>query len=293
MKILLYLLETDTYNKHVLGDEILANGLKEGLLKQPDVELVDIKSPYNYKNEKYDLAINFHFHGAVIDKPPIADINTLWFQAVVHYIDKIDKRRYNKIFSAFKNWHIKNPESIYLPMATDPHVFFPIENEKYENDIVFIGNKSLRPEETYRRYLYPLFGRFKVRVYGNSWMGRIPMEIYGGLINPLNIPDVYSKSKIVLAICSDQHRKYDGFTDRLPNALACEKTIICDMVPSAMDYFADCVYFQKPEDCIVTTVDHILKNTEDFSNKYGRKKILESHTLEHRAKQIMEEIKCI
>jgi len=146
----------------------------------------------------------------------------------------------------------------FLALAADKTIHFPtVPSKKYECDIIYIGANLPLKQELFRRRLYPLMKKYRVKVFGGDWdaldkyflhpLAKIDrMFNLGGVFArwrisrqvPIDEENVaYSSAKIALNF--HEQNKTIGPNARIFKVPACGGFEVCDPLPHLRDYFTE------------------------------------------------------
>lgn len=295
MKILLQLIRIGTYSEdgsvsnQVWGDEIQARWFAKALRKKGfDVDIKQIGTT----SGDYDIVIDFHpqaMNSVVRTKKRF-----FWHQGDMwgHSIDRL--QMYDIVFTASQvalaGW--KNQFNVVeLLPGVDLEERSPVDVKK-EYDIIFIGNKLVRGDNDYIRFLLPIVDKeFKIKIYGNGWENdKRYSKYWGGLLNMNEICTELSKAKIRLCINSQYHRDWDMIVGRDLETLACGVDVLVDKIPIMDKLFGGSspVIFTTGFDDIVEKVDMVSKH---YFDRGGVIETIKNHTWDKRVESILDVLK--
>jgi hypothetical protein len=296
MKILLHLVKVGSFlpngdvPEQVWGEEYVASWFSKALRKKGFE--VDIKQIGTVRGE-YDIVIDFHpqaiSHAIKCKKRFFWHQGDLWG----HSVDSLTN--YDLVFTASRvalvEWEnrVKIRELLFGVDLEDRH---PV-NVKKEYDVLFLGNKLVRSDSDYIRYLLPLVkAGLKIKIYGNSWGDdKRYSKYWGGRLNMNKMCEEISKSKIRLCINSQYHRDWDLMVSRELETMACGTVVLGDRLPTNERLFEDCILFTDGFNDVVEKANMILegKLAMDLIAK-GFEKVKE-HTWDKRVESIMDVLK--
>lgn len=202
-----------------------------------------------------------------------------------------------------------------IPLAANNKLHFPVKPDpQYEADISFVGNRLSAKKAIFKKLLFPLFRKYRVRVYGPGWtwkdnvlrllsgMGR--KSRFFGLADWANekritvLPEderkVYSSSKICLNI----HEYYpDGASKNFSNERefkvpACGGFQVTDLIIGIERFFVpgeEIVVAKDPGDWF-KKINFYMKNDSERKRikENGTKRALQDHTYLQRAATILK-----
>ena len=211
---------------------------------------------------------------------------------------------YNNVFcqgseaiQLFKENNIKNAH--WLPMACDPYFHHPVdltaeEQEKYGNDIVFVG--SYYPN---RYALYKNLSGFDFGIWGPGWSkiekaSDLRSNIKGEHTKPREWIKIYSASKIVLAShYQDPGNEYPVFqsSPRIFEAMACGAFVISDYQKDVFALFKDGQHLvgYKTTDELIEKIKYYLSHSKERKKiaENGRQEVLNNHKYIDRIKKLL------
>ena len=198
-----------------------------------------------------------------------------------------------------------------LPLAASRQYHFPVPPvKKYECDIVYVGANLPRKKILFQKRLFPLFKKYRVRVFGADWdavdkyflhpLAKLErMTFHTQFITNLRINrqvpyseenQAYASARIALNF----HEQLpggvfllNGRTFKIP---ACGGFEICDYVPLARRYFdEDELVMAESDDDFFRKVDYYMSHDEErvTIQKKGTTRALRDHTYHNRAALIL------
>lgn len=202
-----------------------------------------------------------------------------------------------------------------IPLAANHKLHFPVKPDpRYGTDISFIGNRLPTKEAVFKKLLFPLLKKYRVRIYGPGWtikdkalraisgLGR-KSRIFGLAdwanrkritVSPEDERKVYSSSKICLNIHEYYH---DGRCKNFSNERefkipACGGFQISDSVIGIERFFIpgeEIVIAENAEDWF-RKIDFYMRNSEARKQvqESGTRRALRDHTYTHRARMILK-----
>lgn len=201
-----------------------------------------------------------------------------------------------------------------IPLAANGKINFPASpDKKYEADITFIGSRLPDKEYMFKRLVFPLAKKYRLKIYGPNWTlkdkflrllsgaGRAS-GIFGLAdwanekritISPEEERKAYSSSKI----CINIHEYYpSGFSKNFSNERefkipACGGFQISDYVTGIEKFFVPGreIIVPKTDSEWFGAIDHYMHNEEERKNiqENGTRRALKEHTYLHRAKEFI------
>lgn len=235
-------------------------------------------------------------------------------------------KKYIPLFDVCYNhnapWSIERLESAFgrkfyfIPVAADSkHYFRDKPDKKYEKcDIAFVGSAFTQKKDRYEEWLFPLFKKYKVCLYGPGWTlkdralraaGHISRKIHADwltkligdwrvTINPDEERKLYASSKI----CINLHESYKdkttrGFTnDREFKVPASGGFQVSDYIPHLKMFFEpdkEIVLAKTPEEWF-SKIDYYIKHEKERKviQEAGTRRAMGEHTYRHRVGQIID-----
>lgn len=295
-KILLHLVKVGSYladgevPQQVWGEEYVANWFAKALRKKGFE--VFIKQIGNATGE-YDIAIDFHpqamSHKVKCKKRYFWHQGDMWG----HSTDEL--KMYDFVFTASRvallGWsnRFKIKE---LLSGVDLEERFPVKVNK-EYDVLFLGNKLVRSNSDYNRYLLPLVeAGFNIKIYGNSWGDdNRYSRFWGGRLNMNKICEEISKSHVRLCINSQYHRDWDMMVGREIETMACGTVALSEKLPANERLFSDCILFTVGFDDVVEKVNMVLSGELAMDLVARGLERVKEHTWDKRVESILEFLK--
>ena len=176
-----------------------------------------------------------------------------------------------------------------MPQFTDPHVFFPEPDESVAHELLFAGNWR----GVFRRAVWDaLSAGLQPALYGRGWSRLAPGHARAEEVSPDELRRLYSSCDIVLADHWDDMRARGFVANRIYDALACEAFVITDRVAGIEAELGDVVDTYSGAGELGAKVEHWLAHPGERRERArrGRELVLERHTAEHRARQLVEAI---
>jgi spore maturation protein CgeB len=196
----------------------------------------------------------------------------------------------------FEKANIKNAK--WLPMACDPFFHHPVqltskEQDKYGNDIVFVG--SYYPN---RYSLFKKLSGYDFGLWGPGWdkaeSSDLRSHFRGEHTRPSEWLKIYSACKIVLTPhYQDPENKFPVYqaSPRIFEAMACGAFVISDYQKDVFTLFKDGKHLVgfKDEDELIEKIEYYLKNPDERNAiaKCGRQEVLRNHKYVDRIERLL------
>jgi O-antigen biosynthesis protein len=189
-------------------------------------------------------------------------------------------------FAAELSERVKTP--VYaLEQATDPRVFYPEPDDRYQRELVFVANSR----KVMRRMMSDLLPTERdLVVYGTNWRGLIDDRYIGGHMPFVESRKVFSSASIVLNDHWDGMREHGFVSNRIYDALACGACVLSDELPELHDRFAGAVATYTDRAELHKLVERLLNSPEERAQRgrQGRELVLAEHTFAQRVDQLLE-----
>lgn len=223
--------------------------------------------------------------------------NIMWNISHPSKVTLDEYREYDCAFVASIKWveELKNRglnNVVALLQCTDPEVFkIADENERVKSELLFVGNSR----GIHRKIIQDLKNtKYDLSIYGNGWQ---EIDINQGLIkdNYIENSDLYKYyggASILLNDHWDDMSEFGFISNRLFDGMACNATIISDYVEGIDDVFEGKVITYLNKEDLIFKIDSILNSTGESSTN-GRELVVNKHTFNKRANQIIEQIQHI
>ncbi|MEA2547989.1 MAG: hypothetical protein QOE42_587 [Chloroflexota bacterium] len=239
-------------------------------------------------------------HIVGLDAPDIhpGQPTVLW---LISHPDRISARiadRYDSVLVASETFAADLRARVHVPVevlhqAADTSRFYP-DPTGPAHELLFVGNSR----NARRPILDALSAtRHDLAVYGGGWRPDLidPARVRGDWIPNEELRRYYSSAKIVLCDHWEDMRDEGFVANRVFDALACGAFVVSDHVLGIEDLFDGSVAtFERPED-VPALVDELLGRDDERRARAerGRQVVLERHTLDHRARTIVDVIERI
>jgi spore maturation protein CgeB len=276
----------------VQGDEQVARSWQKYLLRRDDVEDVRLYGAKVEADRRAHVAI--HFNPFLDLAPGIKNILYLQnaFPREIHAGGTVGV--FKSVSSRFEGYlftsdRLKSAcaDGAVIPFATDPEVFYPQKDHRYDHPVCFVGNDIRGPRVNYR-YLLPALP-FGLVMYGlNAWAPPLNAACRGKLPDE-DLPRLYSSARINLNAHIEEHIRNDTINLRIYDALACGGLVISDEVPSLPAIFDDAVVCTEGGDDLWAKLVHYLADEAERARRAaaGRRIVLSGHTYVQRADTLM------
>ena len=164
-----------------------------------------------------------------------------------------------KLTEEYKNKY--NLPASFLPQFSEPEKFYPSENCKYQNDILFVGNTRGIYRETVK---FAIEAGFNVSVYGDEWRKFIDKKyIKGNVIKNCELRKYYSNAKIVLNDHWQNMREHGFISNRIFDATASGAFVLSDYMPEIEKIYGDSVATYKTKDEFIEKINFYLDHPEE------------------------------
>jgi GT2 family glycosyltransferase/spore maturation protein CgeB len=267
-----------------------------------EFEKLGFEAKYQYLSQwdadDSDIDVVMVLRGLSKYAPKDYHYNIMWN---ISHPDKITMEEYyayDQVYIASELWtkEVQNSKlNEYTKVDTllqcaDINVFKPVQHERDEYELLFVGNSR----KVYRKVIKDLLPTpYDLAVYGTNWTDLISKEYIKGE----NIPNVelfkhYGIAKIVLNDHWDDMREKGFISNRIFDVLASKGFIISDEVQGLEKYFGDAIVTYKDKEDLKEKIELYI-NDEDKRQKSieeGYKVVIKNHTFEQRAKQIISSI---
>jgi spore maturation protein CgeB len=194
-------------------------------------------------------------------------------------------------------WRRYGVNSVFFPLACDTTLFYPTKSQTKNIPILFTGRYLGDRLEGYEKFLYPLVHRFgkKVVIVGSGWESNQIVKnarVINGLPYWL-LNTLYNMARICINIHRDNSRRtHTALNLRTFEIMGSGQICITDRVSGIEELF-------QPDDEIIVCDDanEMLANVEKILNddplrakiaRAGYNKILQAHTIKHRAIQLIK-----
>jgi len=192
-------------------------------------------------------------------------------------------------------------DSFFLPLALDYSVYFPIENQEKDIDLLFVGNLDSK-RQVILENLIEDFPKLNMQIYG-GYVGLIPSKrhfkyYFKGYkryfknknIAPSEVNKLYSRAKIAINIHKEQS-KY-GCNQRFFEILGTKTFQLVDANKFIDDHFSDKVVsyvsYKDLKNKIKKYIDN--ENLRASISEKGYQEVIKNHTFTQRVKYALNKI---
>ncbi|RAP48601.1 MAG: hypothetical protein BZ136_04710 [Methanosphaera sp. rholeuAM74] len=232
----------------------------------------------------YDVVLVLR--GLSVYEPKSIHYNVMWNISHPDEISFKEYESYDKLYIASEYWAEKIKPLVTvstdsLIQCTDNKLFTPCYDEKYDTELLFVGNSRL----VYRKILKDLLPTdYELRVYGTKWDGLIDEKYWvAEHIDNKDLYKAYSSTKVLLNDHWDDMREKGFISNRIFDAVACGTVVVTDHVRGIEDVFGDAVvYYDEPSQLDEKIAEALNKSSVDPS-------LVREHTFEARARKIVED----
>jgi spore maturation protein CgeB len=273
------------------GDYHFALSLKKEFEKKNYKTKIDFYKDWNKKDNSDVVLV---LRGLFEYKTKPNQINLMWNISHPDLVTAKEYNTYNHVFIASNIFTKKLKKVLNVPVTsllqcTDKDVFYPNFSEKYQHDLLFVGNSR----GVFRQIIKDLFPtKRELGLYGRHWDKFLPKNVLTGNHIPNNeLNKAYSSCKILLNDHWEDMVKNGFISNRIFDGLACGSFIISDKIIGS-DFLEDSlVVYETPED-LNQLIDYYIDNEDERIKKakLGKKIVLDNHTFEKRVEQILEVI---
>ena len=193
-----------------------------------------------------------------------------------------------------------NKKAYFLPLACDSNVYYSIDNQEKDIDILFVGyiygNKK---RITLLKKIIQQYPNLNILIYGHykpyyknpiKWIFREKRNIFKNVnISPEKVNQLYASTKIALNIHHEQ--TLFGANQRLYEASGAGVYQICDANPYIESVFPNGeigLYHNEKE--LFSCIEDALINDKSVEIKKAQEIILTQHTFLHRVKEMLQVI---
>lgn len=154
----------------------------------------------------------------------------------------------------------------FLPQFTNPKRFYFEKNEKFQNDILFVGNAY---HNTFRPAVkYAVECGIPISIYGKFWKNIVDSNLIKGLyIDNNDLHKYYSNAKIVINDTNEDMRINGFVSNRIHDATACKAFVISDYMPEIKELYGDSVPMFRNKEEFQKLVNYYLKHPEERKKK--------------------------
>lgn len=287
-------------NVNEWGDYHLARGLQKEFEKRDCHVIIQILPEWD-TDQDAECDVVIVLRGLSKYYPKKQHFNIMWN---ISHPDKIEIEEYeqydyvliaSEIWAEVINGKVKVPVKSML-QCTDPELFYPDFSEKYQHQLLFVGN-SRKVMRTVINDLMPT--EKDLGIYGMNWrrfvLRRIiKMKHLKGKHIPNNeLRKAYSSCKILLNDHWEDMRDKGFISNRLFDGFASGAFIISDKVQGAEKIFGDALVTYDIPSTLNHAIDYYLEHGEERKEKIEKAQeiVLNKHTFAKRVAYIMEIIR--
>jgi hypothetical protein len=282
-------------SSHNWGDYYLAIGLKREFEKNGCEVLLQNSSEW-YNGDDDDFEVVIVLRGLFKYIPKKKHFNIMWNISHPDMVTLDEYNEFDHVFIASELWANKIGEKTNIPVSsllqcTDPDVFYPEYDSRYEHELLFVGNSR----DVYRKIIKDLMPTdIDLAVYGTHWDDFIDEKyILSDHISNEELRKAYCSCKILLNDHWDDMRDKGFISNRLFDGFASGAFIISDEIVGGSDVFGDAlVTYNSPEE-LKNLVNRYLENDKGRTEKTlkAQKIVNKYHTYSNRVEEILEVIK--
>ncbi|MGH9025397.1 MAG: glycosyltransferase family protein, partial [Acidimicrobiia bacterium] len=191
-------------------------------------------------------------------------------------------------FAAYLRTRTTTPVAVFL-QATDHRRFRALPPDPRHAHPVAVVAKTrdvLRPVVA-----DALAAGLRPAIYGTGWQSFVdPALVVADYVANDELPVVYSSIGVLLNDHWSTMQSWGFVSNRLFDALACDTPVISDDLPEVSEIFGDAVPTYRDPAELRHHVDVVLGNPGAARARAaeGRRRILEAHTFDHRARSLLE-----
>lgn len=282
---------------HEWGDYHVALGLKKEFEKKSCAVLLQVLPEWDSNEDFYCDAV-IVLRGLSRYKPKPHHYNIMWNISHPEEVDIEEYNEYDHVLIASEYWAQKIQKEADVPVeamlqCTDPELFYPDYTNKYEYDILFVGNSR----KVFRKIIKDLLPTsYNLAVYGKDWEKFINKKyIKGEYIPNGELRKAYSSCKILLNDHWDDMRENGFISNRVFDGFASGAFIISDNVKGVDKVFKDALVTYEDSDKLTCLIKNYLNDKKERVEKSnnGLKSIKDQHIYHRRAERILEIINLI
>lgn len=275
---------------HEWGDYHFANALRASLQRRGWVVRVDCADQWKRTGDDAVLALRGR-HRYMVDH---SAVNLLWIISHPDRLPADEPASFDHVFVASDIYakvlsHQSTASISVMHQAADPAVFHPPEQKMdVPSPLLFVGN-SRREYRTLVRWCVE--NNLDLSVYGSLWKGIIPERfIKGEYIDNTELHKWYGSCPILLNDHWDTMKEQGFLSNRLFDGSAAGAFIITDKVKGLASVFGDAIETAADSEELKQKIEYYLANPQEAAARTQRARqiVLEGHTFDHRADQIIE-----
>ncbi len=274
------------------GDVHFAEALARQLRRRGHRAIVQVLNEWD-DALGFECDVVLHLKGLSPYVPKPGQFNVLWCISHPEKLTVDECESYNLVCAASERFASDLGKRVRVPVcvldqATDPRVFYPEENARYDHELVFVANSR----KVMRRVMSDLLPTERgLAVYGTNWRGLIDDHyIVAEHVPNDELHKVYSSSAIVLNDHWDDMREHGFISNRIYDALACGALVLSDELPELSDRFGETVVTYSDRAELQGLIERLLASPKERAKRgrRGRELVLAHHTFEHRVDQLLE-----
>jgi hypothetical protein len=232
--------------------------------------------------------------GWELPDPLPGQLNLVWRISHPDAVSEAELDRYDHVLVASRpdaarlRRVLKAPVEV-MPQFTDPAAFFPEPDPSLAHELLFVGNWR----GVFRRVVWDaLAAGLEPALYGRGWARLAPRHARAERVSPDELRRLYSSCGILLADHWDDMRARGFVANRLYDALACEAFVLCEHVEGIDAELGDAVDTYRHSADLRAKVQHWLAHPDARRERArrGRELVLERHTVDDRARQLLAAI---
>lgn len=269
---------------HQWGDYFVAEGLKQEFENKGYSARIQLLPEWESSEDALtDYVIVLR--GLSYYTPKIQHYNVIWNISHPEAVSLTEYELYDHVFIASKNWSKRLEKYLDTPtdtmfQCTNTNRFYHEYNEKYESELLFVGNSR----NEYRKIIRDLLPTdYELSIYGAGWDEIIDKQYLKGENIPNNkLRQAYSSCKILLNDHWEDMRETGFISNRIFDAIACGSIVISDDVEGVNELFPDRIFTYKTPEELKQLIEENLKNqTEQVNNVFN-------HTYQDRVNTFIE-----
>lgn len=272
----------DYYFARSFGEELKRNGHEYVILLLPD---------WNSNKDK-DCDVVIHFRGLSKYKTKKKHFNIMWNISHPEDIKYKEYEKYDIVLVASNTYSEKLQEKVRVPVYSllqfvDNTIFYEDYEEKYDSDILFVGNTRGVLRESVK---YTIDIGKCISVYGNGWEDFIPTKyIKASWFENDKLRKLYSSTQILLNDHWDDMKEYNFINNRFFDAAACGTVIINDCVDELRTIFNDANIYRTQEE-FKNLIINIQDNYQFYKSKAIKLKheVRNNHSVKRRVEEFLE-----
>lgn len=275
------------------GDTLLASALCRRLASLGHVAMLEERSRKGDPRAAC-LDVALAIQGWSLPDPQPGQLNLVWQISHPDAVSPAELNRYDCVLVASRleaarlSRLLGAPVEV-MPQFTDPEGFFPEPDPSVAHGLLFVGNWR----GVFRRIVWDaLSAGLEPVLYGRGWARLAPRQARAERVSLDELRRLYSSCGILLADHWDDMRARGFVANRLYDALACEAFVICDRVAGFDAELGDVVETYSGPAELREKVEYWLARADARRERArrGRELVLERHTADHRARQLLSAI---